>query len=330
MQHIKWGIIGCGAVTEVKSGPAFYKVPHSQLVAVMRRDRVRAQDYAQRHRVEKFYSDVDQLIRDSQVDAVYVATPPSSHHSLALKVAAAGKPCCVEKPMALNYEACCEMADAFERKNLPLFVAYYRRSLPRFNQIKAWLDEGQIGQVRQLHWSFSKPPNRYDLEQQPNWRTQPDISGGGYFFDLACHGINLFQYLLGDIEHACGIATNQQGLYQAEDAVSACWQFANGALGSAYWNFAAHDRTDHVEIIGSAGKISFSVFVEAPLVLTQIDAEEKLHIPNPEHIQYHHVENMVAHLRGEKTHPSLASSAVRTNWVMAQILSKSGHIFSDK
>ena len=77
--NILWGIIGCGNVTELKSGPAFNKVPDSKLIAVMRRDREKAEDYAERHKVPKWYDDADKLINDTEVNAIYIATPPSSH-----------------------------------------------------------------------------------------------------------------------------------------------------------------------------------------------------------------------------------------------------------
>lgn len=92
MKTVRWGIIGCGAVTEVKSGPAFAKVPGSALVAVMRRDAGKARDYAQRHNVPRWYDDAEKLIADPDVDAVYIATPPSSHREYALKAIAADKP----------------------------------------------------------------------------------------------------------------------------------------------------------------------------------------------------------------------------------------------
>jgi hypothetical protein len=96
---IRWGIIGCGDVTEVKSGPGFQKSTSSKLVAVMRRNAILAEDYARRHGVPKWYSDADALINDPEVDAVYIATPPGSHLEYALRVAAAGKPCHVETPI---------------------------------------------------------------------------------------------------------------------------------------------------------------------------------------------------------------------------------------
>lgn len=322
---IRWGIIGCGNVTEVKSGPAYQQTAGFSVQAVMRRDAVKAADYAARHQVPVWYNDADALIADPNVDAIYIATPPDSHLYYALKVAAAGKICCVEKPMALNGAQCQQMVDAFAGANLPLFVAYYRRSLPRFLQVKNWLDSGAIGPVRHVHWSFSRAANPLDLQGAANWRTDPTQAGGGYFVDLASHGLDLLMYLLGDIVQVQGQALNQQGLYPAEDAVTAQWQHApqvdgSVASGSGFWHFGTDGRRDAVEIIGSRGHIRFSVFQEEPVVLCNAAGEQSLLIANPAHIQQYHVENIAAHLRGERTHPSTGLQAMRASQVMEQIL----------
>ena len=320
MPTIRWGMVGCGAVTEVKSGPAYQQAPGSSLIAVASRQPARAQDYARRHGVPKVYADIDALIAAPEVDAVYVATPPASHLELALRVAAAGKPCCVEKPMALDHAQCLRMAEAFATRGLPLFVAYYRRSLPRFRQVKAWLDEHRIGAVRDVRWHLTKPASPLDRAGTPNWRTDPATAPGGYFADLGSHGLDLLQFLLGDIGEVYGIAANQQGRYRAEDAVSACWRFAGGALGSGSWNFGGDRREDLVEIAGERGVIRFSMFDEAPLRLRSGDDEQSLFVANPSPIQIHHVERMVLHLRGGATHPATAIEAAKTNRVMDEIL----------
>jgi 1,5-anhydro-D-fructose reductase (1,5-anhydro-D-mannitol-forming) len=317
---IRWGIIGCGNVTEHKSGPAFQKATGSKLVAVMRRNRELAKDYAERHGVPKYYSDADELIRDPDVDAVYVATPPDTHKLYALKVAAAGKDCCVEKPMALNYAECIEMNESFARAGRSLFVAYYRRSLPRFAQVKQWLDERQIGDVRHVHWSFTRMPTEADLQHQPNWRTAPDQAGGGYFVDLASHGLDLFLHFFGNVENVRGVAANQQKLYEAEDAVSACWDFAGGATGSGFWNFGTGFNEDSVTIYGSEGKIGFPIFGDAVLELSNRCGRQALCVEHPEHIQFHHVQNMIRHLQGETKHPSTGQEAAQTSLFMDRIL----------
>lgn len=320
MQQVRWGIIGCGNVTELKSGPAFNKVGQSSLVAVMRRDAGKAEDYAKRHQVPRWYSDALQLIHDPDVDAIYIATPPDSHKDYALLVAAAGKICCVEKPMALNTAECIEMTMAFEQKQLPLYVAYYRRSLPRFLKIKEWLDQELIGTPRQVQWSFSRTPTTADRAGHYNWRTDPAKAGGGYFVDLASHGLDLLLYLLGDVVDVRGIRLNQQQLYAAEDAVAAVWQFQSGCLGSGFWNFAAAQRTDRVVIYGSQGRIEFSVFENEPVQLFGAEQQLSLDIAHPEHIQFYHIQTMVQDLLHGTGHPSTGKTALKTSWMMEQIL----------
>jgi predicted dehydrogenase len=325
---LRWGILGCGSVTELKSGPAYQQTPGFAVHAVMRRDATKAADYASRHQVPVWYSDADLLINDPNIDAVYIATPPDSHLFYALKVAAAGKICCVEKPMALNAQECAQMNAAFAAADVPLFVAYYRRSLPRFLQVKDWLDVGVIGSVRHVQWNFSRSPSPQDLTGAANWRTDPAQAGGGYFVDLASHGLDLLMYLLGDITQVQGQVLNQQQLYAAEDAVTAQWLFApdaqgHVATGSGFWHFGTDGRRDAVEIIGSKGHIRFSVFQDEALHLTVNGATETLFVANPAHIQQYHVANIAAHLRGERPHPSVGLTAARATEVMAQILDSS-------
>lgn len=212
------------------------------------------------------------------------------------------------------------MLAAFEASGAPLFVSYYRRSLPRFVEVKRWLEQERIGALREVRWHLAKPPSPRDLSGEPNWRTDPATSPGGYFSDLASHGLDLLQFLVGDIAAAYGITVNQQGLYPAEDAVSACWRFANGVLGSGTWNFGADHRKDEMALIGARGAIRFSVFDAAPLRLSVAGVESSVFIENPAHIQLHHVENLVRHLRGTVPHPSPAIEAAKTTWVMDRIL----------
>ncbi len=318
---IRWGIIGCGNVTEVKSGPAYKATKGFVLAAVMRRDFDKAKDYAQRHKIDKVYENADDLINDRNIDAVYIATPPDTHKFYALKIASAGKICCIEKPMSPSYKDSLKIYNAFKDKDLPLFVAYYRRSLPRFNQIKNWLDNNYIGDVRHINWHLSKPASDIDKSKVYNWRTDSEIAPGGYFDDLASHGLDLFTHLLGDIKNAHGISLNQQGFYSSKDAVTACWVHENGTTGSGSWNFGCDDHTDKVQIFGSKGTILFSVFHNNPIILNSDTKSEELVIEHPKHIQLHHVEGMRDMLiKKNHTHPSSGSSALHTSWVMDKIL----------
>src|SRR5437762_8993101 len=155
-ETIRWGIIGCGDVTEIKSGPGFQKAEGSALVAVMRRDLEKAKDYARRHGVARAYGRADELIHDAEVDAVYIATPPSSHCDLALRVAAAGKPCLVEKPMAVDHAECVAMNEAFRAAGQPLWTAYYRRALPRFLKARELVLSGALGRITSVQLEITE------------------------------------------------------------------------------------------------------------------------------------------------------------------------------
>jgi len=231
---IKWGFIGCGEVTKTKSGPAFQKVEHSEVVAVMSRDGAKAKAYAKERGIKKWYDDAQELIDDPEVNAVYIATPPSSHATYAIMSMKAGKPAYIEKPMAVTYEECTRINRISNETGVPCFVAYYRRYLPYFQKVKELVENGTIGNVINVQIRFAQPPRDLDYNRDNlPWRVQADIAGGGYFYDLAPHQIDLLQDMFGCILEASGYKSNRGGLYPAEDTLSACFQFDNVVVPGA-------------------------------------------------------------------------------------------------
>ena len=322
MKTIKWGILGCGNVTEVKSGPAFQKIKNSELVAVMRRNGALAKDYANRHNIPKWYSNAEDLINDPDVDAVYIATPPSSHKEYTILCAKAGKAVYVEKPMAMNFEECNEMIRECNLNNVPLFVAYYRRKLPRFLKIQELIfKENVIGTPRYVNCVLSRPfePLYHDSDNLP-WTVQPQISCGGLFVDLACHTLDILDYLFGPITSVRGHATSQLKAYPAEDSVSMSFLFESGVHGTGIWNFASYARYDNVEVVGNKGKISFSTFGDGDISIYTPEGIQKISTQNPMHIEQPLIESVVQELLGHSLCPSTSDSAARTNWVMDQVL----------
>lgn len=321
---INWGIIGCGNVTEVKSGPGFQQARGSRLVAVMRRNGDLAKDYAQRHGVPKWYDDADALINAPDVDAVYIATPPSTHKAYTLAVAKAGKPVYVEKPMALDYGGCQEMIAACETANVPLYVAYYRRRLPRFLKVKAWINAGEIGEIRGVNVKLYRSPSAEDCTKPIPWRLDPTIAGCGYFCDVGSHMIDLLHYLVGPIRSVSGNATNQGGCYDVEDVVSASFVFENGAHGVGLWNFNTHNHADETEIIGTQGIIRYAAFADEPVTLTRDGVTETVYLENPTHIQQPLIQSIVDELLGVGICPSTGRTGAMTNRVMDSILNTVG------
>jgi len=326
MQVIRWGIIGCGDVTEIKSGPAFNKIKDSQLVAVMRRTTEKARDYAQRHQVPKWYDDADKLIHDADVNAIYIATPPGSHAEYAIKVAGAEKPVYVEKPMARNYAECEAMIKACQAANVPLFVAYYRRRLPSFLKVKELIDTGVLGKIMLVNLCFYETPRQEDSNQaNPPWRLLPELAGGGYLFDMGSHQLDILDFLLGPIVDVWAIVTNQGGLYSVEDTVCAGFKFESGVVGTGRWCFAASaaSRCDRIEIIGSRGRVTFPCFaLEKPVLLETLTEQAEFVFSPPAHVQQSLIQTVVDELLGRGQCPSTGETGKRTSWVLDKIIEK--------
>jgi predicted dehydrogenase len=320
---IRWGIIGCGSVCEIKSGPAFRKVKGSRLVAVMRRTAELARDYAERHNVPKYYTTVEELIHDPEVDAVYVATPPGSHYEIAVQVCRVGKPCYVEKPMARNFEECRSMMEMFKRAELPLFVGYYRRRLSRFLAAKQIIQRF-LGSVTSVYVIL----NRNDMisSRDMGWRVVPEQSGGGLFLDLGSHTLDTLDFLLGPLNTVTGDAFTHgsANLNTVETNCSMTFRTQTGSAGIATWDFCSAVYEDLLTINGTHGRLTMSIFGKDGPVL---------HLPNGKSIEYDHtypdhvhlplVTSIVQSLRGvdvPEERLSTGASACRTARVMDAVL----------
>lgn len=325
MKTIRWGFVGCGDVTERKSGPAFSEIPGSCVEAVMSRSEDRARSYAERHHIKKWYTDAIELVEDPDVDAVYVATPPSSHALYAIMAMRAGKPVYVEKPLASSYEDCVRINRVSTQTGVPCFVAYYRRYLPYFMKVKSIIDSGRLGKIMNVQVRFSCHRNqKYGKGDKLPWRLQPEIAGGGYFYDLAPHQLDLLQYLFGVIIEAFGICENRLGAYEVEDNVSACFKFESGIPGSGSWSFTGHESSeeDSIEVIGEKGSMSFSVFHYNPIRVTDVEGTQHLSVPNPPYVQLPIIRSVVEDIQGISICSCTSISATPTNWVLDRILGK--------
>lgn len=318
MEEIRWGIIGCGDVTEKKSGPAFNKVAHSNLVAVMRRDAEKAADYAKRHRVAKWYNDATALINDPNVNAIYVATPPLQHEAYTIQALAAGKPVYVEKPISLNAAAAERILAVAAQYNTKLVVAHYRRFMPLFLKVKELLQENIIGNVRLVQLHFFQPLKAEVIAQtEHNWRLDPTVSGGGLFHDLAPHHLDLMVYYFGAIQKSAGFAVKQQPDGKVHDLVTGQLLFENGIMFNGVWCFSAAPTTkkDVCEIYGSKGRISFSMFGDQ-LTIATAAGEKKLNFPALPHVQQPMINEVVKYFRNEAENPCSGAEALTTMKLM--------------
>jgi predicted dehydrogenase len=313
MSKINWGIIGCGDVTEKKSGPAFSKIADSSLVAVMRRDAAKAADYAQRHGVENWYSDADELMDNKDLNAIYIATPPSSHMDYAVAALNKGFNVYVEKPVTRNAAEARQIAETVKQyPNQKLTVAHYRRAVPMFLKVKQLLENELIGEVRTVQirmWQSRKPALIADVAT--NWRIQPELSGGGYFHDLAPHQLDLMLFYFGEPAHYHGFSLNQSGAIPADDHVCGQILFKNKVVVNGSWcfNVAENQTTDTCEIIGTKGRITFPFF--GNYISWKTDEEEQtMTFTHPEHIQQPMIEKIVAYFNDEGPNPCSIDEAI--------------------
>lgn len=324
IKKINWGIIGCGDVTEIKSGPAFNKVADSSLVAVMRRDAGKAEDYAHRHHVPKWYNDAGKLINDPEVNAIYIATPPLFHEAYSIAAINAGKPVYVEKPMAMNYSQALNMAALAVEKNIKMVVAHYRREQPFFKKIKELIDEKTIGEIRVANLTYYRNPfSKEDLSTARNtWRVDPDIAGGGIFHDLAPHQLDLMLYLFGAVEKVNGMATNQAKQYKADDMVTGSMLFKNGIAFNGTWCFNCSVYKDHCEIIGTEGKISFNVFDNRIIKLTVNGNASEIVFERLQHVQLPMIAKTVQYFLGNAENPGTAENGAVLMRLMGEMVKK--------
>lgn len=313
---VRWGILGCGDVTERKSGPGFRKADGSSLVAVMRRNRALAEDYARRHGVARFYDSAEALIADPEVDAVYIATPPDTHASYACVVAAAGKPAYVEKPMARSGSECDVMVSAFQKAQLPLFVAYYRRRLPCFLKVQELITSGALGAVTGVTYRLSQPQHT----KPDQWRVDAVAAGAGHFLDVGSHALDLLDYLVGPLLDVSGVAANVASPYDVEDAVSLHFRTAQGAVGTMAWNFAGAVNDDTMRITGTEGEVSFPMFQSQPVRLENASGVTLFDLPYPPHVAQPMIQSVVDDLLGRGSCPSTGETARRTSLVMDAVL----------
>ena len=304
--RVRWGMIGCGDVTEVKSGPGFRLAEGSALVA----------DYARRHGVPRSYDHAAALLADPEVDAVYIATPPDSHADYALLAAAAGKPAYVEKPMARHTPECDRMVTAFQQAKLPLYVAYYRRRLPRFLTARDLINEGAFGRVTGVRYLCSLPKHL----ETGGWRVTAETSGGGHFLDVGSHALDLLDYLLGPLAEVTGTARRLAGKSPVEDTVAMSFLAGAAIPGVAAWNFASAEREDAFTLIGTEGRLTFSLMGDEPLRLETAAGLQEFSRPNPPHVQQPLIQSVVDDLLGQGDCPSTGESARRTSRVMDTVL----------
>jgi predicted dehydrogenase len=277
-KSIRWGIIGCGDVVETKNGAPMYLAAHSELAGIWNRTYEKAAEWCSRHGHGRAYSSVDELLEDPTIDIIYVATTPNVHKKYACAVAAAGKNCYLEKPIALSWAEALEIQEAFQKSGTSCFVAHYRRGMPRYKKLRELLQEGAIGKVRGVQIIRTQRQTAEEMlphDEKP-WRVRPEISGGSHFYEGDAHMLDLVDYLVSPLADFKLEVTNETGFYEAEDAVSLSGKSETGVLVSGMWCYATYKAIDRFLIFGDKGSIEFPYYNNAaPLLLEQFAAGEE-------------------------------------------------------
>ena len=314
--QIRWGFLGCGNVVRKKSGEAFRSVPNSTITAIMRRDPAAAEEAARHFGAKSFCSSVEELL-SSDIDAVYIATPPGLHKEQALQCLAAGKPVYLEKPFARNYTEAMELTQAFQKAGIPLYVGHYRRALPRFLKIRELLEAGAIGQVQTVDFFLNRI---FDpREAATKWLYNPVLSGGGKFYDIAPHTVDIFQFLFGQIREVSGRAVHLDSGCPLESEVTMDVVTERDVRGKLSFFCAAQEKSDRMVVAGTEGTMEFSVHGKVDIKVRGKQVLD-LHIRDPETVEQPMVQSVVEDLLGLGRCESRAEAVLSTYSVIDQVL----------
>lgn len=256
MNKIKWGIIGSCGIAEKRTIPGLLMAENAQCVAVMDINEEGVRAVAEKFGISRTYTDIDELLAQKDIDAVYIATPVFCHKEQVIKAADAGKHILLEKPMGLTSKEAQEIADYCKEKGVKLGVGFMMRFHDAHEKIKKIIEKGEIGEIVSAYAKF----NSWSPASPVKWRQTKAYSGGGTMMDMGIHCIDLLQYLTGlKAVQITGLYGNQIHKYpDTEDGCSAVLKMDNGSLFTVEANFNIPDVIGgcRFEIYGTTGVVS--------------------------------------------------------------------------
>lgn len=316
---IRWGLIGCGKVVQKKSGAAFKNVPYSTIVAVMGRNIEKAKSVAEMFGAPEWCDSVEELL-SKDIDAVYIATPPGLHYEQALACLAEKKPVYLEKPFARNYTEAKALTEAFEKAEVPLYIAHYRRAQPLFLKLRELFEEGAIGEVKHIEFYVKRIFSPKDAAH--GWLYNPEMSGGGKFYDIAPHAVDIINFLFGDIIKVQGKAENLGAGCPLENLVTMSFETEKGICGTGEFNCVADEKSDRMYVTGTAGTIEFSVHGKTDIILKDLQGKvlAQYDLPEPKIVEEPMVQSVVEDLLGIGKCESKAREVLVTYEIIDQVL----------
>jgi 1,5-anhydro-D-fructose reductase (1,5-anhydro-D-mannitol-forming) len=305
---VRWGILGCGNVAELKSGPPLYQTPGSELIAVMRRDAAKAADFAQRHGARRWYTDAAALIGDADVNAIYIASPHALHSAHVKLAAEAGKIVLCEKPVGISTaeaQACVEVCRSHD---VPLSVPYYRRYWPIVQKMRELLSDGAIGRIVtarvQLADYFAGDPDR-------PWLTSRASSGGGALANAGSHWVDLIRYLLSDIIGVSAHCSSHASGFETEDTIVVQLETVEHALVSLSITLQSPININEFDISGTEGRLRATSLSDGQLILNRVGKEPQLFaLPRSRFAHAEFIAELVDRLRSDQPVPVPGEEAV--------------------
>ncbi len=272
MKTLKWGLIGAGDIARKRIAPALRDLENCEFVAVNRARADLAESFAEEFGARKWYADWRDLVRDDEIEAVYIATPVFLHKEQAVFAAEQGKHVLCEKPLALDVRECDEMLAACRANNVKLGVAYYRRFYPAMARIKEIIAAGEIGTptIAQINaFEFFDPPP----DHPRFWLLEKEKSGGGPMMDFGCHRLEVLTNLFGAVSDLKSIVANVVFEREVEDTAIAILQFAGKVCANLTVTHAAIERQDTLDIFGTRGSIHIPVLNQPVMKIKTEDGE---------------------------------------------------------
>ena len=282
---VNWAIVGTGDIVRKRVGPGILSQPDSHLRACVTRNPEAKTEVLDQLRPDCVYGDMQRMLADPDVHAVYLATPTFLHAPHAVAALRAGKDVIVEKPMALNAKEATDMCQTAQETGRRLAVAYYRRFWPRFQFVKDMLNQGKLGEVTLvrmfLHYWYDPAPDAPGA-----WRVRPQLSGGGVLSDVGSHRLDLLAWWLGAPKQLAAHVTTHLHSYEGEDSAGILMELDNGALVSGSFQWNSKTWADEIHIVGTAAKVALTPCDGEEVAITRGRETEIMTMAKPENAHY--------------------------------------------
>lgn len=278
---LRWGIIGAGDIVRKRIVPAIQETLNSERIAIARGRAELAEAFAREFGIPRWYSKYEELLADTEIDAVYIASPVFLHAEHTIAAARAGKHVLCEKPMAMDVAECEKMIEECRTNGVKLGIAYYRRFYPVIERIRQAIHNGEIGKpvFAQINTFEAFDPGP---DHPRRWFVENDKSGGGPMMDFGCHRLEILLDLFGKATRTESLNASVRFDREVEDTSAVLLQFETGTCASLVVTHAVQESQDTLDIFGSAGSIHIASLNSGEVkILSGGETKNESHPPSP-------------------------------------------------